>query len=184
MNLCGANVAGLCHDLGNGDTHRGTQVECLGRGHQRTHGAGPAYVRRARSRELEREAGGQVDPEPKGRDDIVQVFLVGVAGAFVGYCALYRENRFLNFLECPSGQWRVLVFDLVVFLGCGGLVAAFFINAHSTREAALAGASWQAIVGGVVAGKELQVAKAVDEGRRSNPPDGGLTREASTEEAQ
>jgi hypothetical protein len=66
-----------------------------------------------------------------------QAFGIGVAGAFVVYMQLYRDSRISEFLDNPSQNWKVLVFDVVVYLGCGGC-------------------GWQGLAGGAVAGIELR----------------------------
>ncbi len=96
-------------------------------------------------------------------------FLLGVGGAFVAYFALYRESRFREFFAAPKKHWNTFVFDLVFFLLAGGLVAAFLIGPENNKEAFMAGISWQGIVGGVLAGNELRIAKAVKRARRSKP---------------
>jgi hypothetical protein len=93
-------------------------------------------------------------------------FLLGVAGAFVAYFALYRESRFREFFQNPRKYWNTFVFDLVFFMLAGGLVATFLIGPENNKEAFMAGISWQGIVGGVLAGNELRIAKAVKRSRK------------------
>jgi hypothetical protein len=89
----------------------------------------------------------------------VQHFFLGVAGAFTAYFALYRESRFRDFFTDPRQYWNTFVFDLVFFLFCGGLVATFLIAPENSKEAFMAGISWQGLVGGVLAGNELKTVK-------------------------
>ena len=85
-----------------------------------------------------------------------EAFGSGVVGAFVVYAMLYRDTRFTQFTEAPFLNWRVLAFDLIVYLLCGGLVTAFWIEPASPREAFMAGCTWQGLVGGVLAGTEMK----------------------------
>jgi peptidoglycan/LPS O-acetylase OafA/YrhL len=82
-------------------------------------------------------------------------FLIGVLGAFVGYMVLYRKTRVDEFLKAPKQNWKILIFDLVVYLVCGGLVTAFLIGPYTPKDAFTGGLAWQGIVGGAVAGSEL-----------------------------
>jgi hypothetical protein len=83
----------------------------------------------------------------------------GVAGSFVAYCLIYRETRLREIAEAPKERWIVLFVDLFIFLCCGGLIASLGIEARNTREAFMAGCSWQGIVGGVFSRVELQAMK-------------------------
>jgi hypothetical protein len=91
----------------------------------------------------------------------MQLFLLGVAGAFVAYFALYRESRFAEFFKDPRKRWNTLLFDMLFFLAAGGMVAKFLADPKNSKEAFMAGVSWQGIVGGVLAGNELRIAKTV-----------------------
>ena len=85
-----------------------------------------------------------------------EAFLAGSAGAFVVYIALYRTSRLADLAKNFSAEpVRVFLFDLVAFLICGGLVAAF-LGSSGLREAFFAGSTWQGIVGGALAGTELR----------------------------
>jgi hypothetical protein len=99
-------------------------------------------------------------------------FFVGVAGAFVVYCLMYRESRMLTFLADPRRKWPVLVFDLVLYLSCGGLVAAFYAEPKSLREAFIAGCAWQGIAGSLVAGAEMKAYREAEEQRQQKFPRG------------
>jgi hypothetical protein len=85
-----------------------------------------------------------------------QSFWIGLAGAFVVYVLLYRDSRISEFADNPSQNWRVLVIDLVVYLGCGGLVTVFLVDPHTAKEAFIGGCGWQGLVGGALAGTELK----------------------------
>jgi hypothetical protein len=85
-----------------------------------------------------------------------QAFGIGVAGAFVVYMQLYRDSRISEFLDSPSENWKVLVFDVVVYLGCGGLVTVFLVEPHTAKEAFIGGCGWQGFAGSAVAGVELR----------------------------
>ena len=66
-----------------------------------------------------------------------QAFGIGVAGAFVVYMQLYRDSRISEFLDSPSQNWKALVFDVVVYLGCGGLVRVFLVEHHPASNSNL-----------------------------------------------
>ena len=84
-------------------------------------------------------------------------FLVGMAGAFVVYMLYYRETRIRKVLEKPNrANLRVLTFDLLVFLICGGLVTLLLISPESSKEAFMSGAGWQGLVGGAMKGIEVK----------------------------
>jgi hypothetical protein len=85
--------------------------------------------------------------------------LIGVLGAFVGYIVLYRNTRIDEFLKAPKQNGKILIFDLVVYLICGGLVTAFLIGPYTPTDAFTGGLAWQGIVGGAVAGSELATYK-------------------------
>ena len=83
-------------------------------------------------------------------------FLVGMCGALVVYISLYRETRIRKFIEKPRANLRVLTFDLLAYIICGGLVTLFFISPESSKEAFLSGATWQGIFGGAIKGIESE----------------------------
>lgn len=85
----------------------------------------------------------------------LNIFLSGVAGAFVVYILMYRETRIAGFASNPRENWTILFIDLVVFLAAGGLVAMFVLTSPTTKEAFIAGISWQGMVGGVFSGAEM-----------------------------
>jgi hypothetical protein len=87
------------------------------------------------------------------------VFFVGILGALLGYFILYRETRIAEFVKAPGQNWKSLLFDLVIYLVCGGLVTTFLVVPGSTKEAFTGGLAWQAIAGGAVAGTELATYK-------------------------
>jgi hypothetical protein len=86
-------------------------------------------------------------------------FATGVAGAFVVYFVMYRETRLVEVFNDPAGKWRVLVFDLILYLMCGGLVALFWGEPKTLKEAFTTGCAWQGIAGGAMAGVELKALK-------------------------
>lgn len=81
-------------------------------------------------------------------------FSVGMLGALVIYLMLYRETRIRKFLENPMTNWRVLIFDLVLYIICGGLVTLFLVSPESDKEAFMGGATWQGIIGGAIKSTE------------------------------
>ena len=93
----------------------------------------------------------------------MDIFAVGIAGAFCVYFVTYRESRIRQVIEHPKENWRVVAFDIVFFLVCGGLVAYFYSNATDVKEAFAAGAGWQGLIGGAVVGNELNIQKRTRE---------------------
>lgn len=79
----------------------------------------------------------------------LNIFLSGVAGAFVIYILMYRDTRIHDFLKNPTENWMMLFIDFFLFLMAGGLVAAFALSKPTTKEAFIAGISWQGVVGGI-----------------------------------
>lgn len=79
----------------------------------------------------------------------LSTFLSGVAGAFVIYILMYRESRIFEFIKNPRDKWMLVVFDFILFLVAGGLVAMFVLSKPTAKEAFIAGVSWQGVVGGV-----------------------------------
>ena len=92
-----------------------------------------------------------------------QSFGIGTAGAFVVYCLMYRETRFAEFIENPREHWRVLFFDLVIYLGCGGLLTVFWAEPKTFKEAFTTGCAWQGIAGATFVGTELKALKRYTE---------------------
>lgn len=86
--------------------------------------------------------------------DSYQIFFVGMFGALVIYYALYRNTRIIKVIENPRDNWRVLTFDLLLYIICGGLVTLFYLSPDSIEKAFLGGASWQGVIGSLVKGAE------------------------------
>jgi hypothetical protein len=84
-----------------------------------------------------------------------QAFAIGVLGALLGYLILYRQTRIAEVIKNPSQHWNTLLFDLVIYLLCGGLVTTFLVVPYTPKEAFTGGLAWQAIAGGAFAGTEL-----------------------------
>jgi hypothetical protein len=81
--------------------------------------------------------------------------------------SLYRETRFRDFFISPREHWNTFLFDMVFFLFCGGLVATYLVEPKNFKEAFMAGISWQGLVGGVLAGRELKTVKGAAAARRA-----------------
>ncbi len=94
-------------------------------------------------------------------------FLHGIAGAFVVYYAIYRETVFVSFIKHPRQEWKGLIFDLAIYLLCGGLVAGFI--AAPGKEAFFAGGTWQGVLGGALVGYELRAKELVKKGLSEEP---------------
>ncbi len=73
------------------------------------------------------------------------------------YYLIYRETRLILFLKEPRKEWRVFVFDLFIYVVCGGLVTVFVIDPSTLKEAFIGGCAWEGLVGGTIAGKELKM---------------------------
>lgn len=86
--------------------------------------------------------------------DSHSAFFIGMLGAFVIYVALYRDTRIKKFIENPKTNLRVLTFDLLLYMICGGFFSLFFVSPGSSKEAFMAGATWQGAIGGTMKGIE------------------------------
>ena len=53
--------------------------------------------------------------------DSYLAFFVGMLGALVIYAVLYRDTRIRKVIENPRANLRVLTFDLLLYIICGGL---------------------------------------------------------------
>lgn len=72
-------------------------------------------------------------------------------GAVFVYFCLHRTDRIQNLFFSPQRNWRVLVFDVVVFL-MGAVIFTVMVSEPSTRnEAFLAGATWEGVASGLLA---------------------------------
>lgn len=79
---------------------------------------------------------------------------IGLVGALVIYAARFRHERLKTVVALPSKNWKVLVFDLLIFILCGGLCVAFIIDPSSPKEAFLGGATWEGFMASVIPTKE------------------------------
>src|SRR5207302_6330043 len=102
-----------------------------------------------------------------------QAFSTGVLGALLGYFVLYRESRIAEVIKNPRQNWRLVLFDGLIYLICGGLVTAFLVVPSSPKEAFTGGLAWQAIAGGAVAGTELATYRKAQGGQPPGNPGGG-----------
>jgi len=82
--------------------------------------------------------------------DRLNSFLLGILGAFFIYLAIFREKRLKYVIAYPKKNWRMLIFDLLIYLICGGIFAAFFIEPKTIKEAVFAGATWQGVAAGLL----------------------------------
>ena len=98
----------------------------------------------------------------------IDSFIVGLIGAFVIYFANYRHTRIFQFLSSPKEKWVIVVFDLIGFMICGGLVTLYVVNPESSKEAFMGGCTWQGFVGGTASGIELLVKKTVHTSEEEN----------------
>ena len=104
-------------------------------------------------------ASGPASPAPLGMEP---AFGIGILGALLGYIILYRNTRLEAFAKDPKHNWNVLLFDVVVYLACGGLVTAFLVSPGTIKEAFTGGLAWQGIAGGAMAGTELATYKKAE----------------------
>jgi hypothetical protein len=92
-----------------------------------------------------------------------EAFAIGLLGALTGYIVLYRQTRLAEFAKNPRQNWKVLAFDLLLYLLGGGLVTTFLVTPANPKDAFIGGLGWQALVGGYVAGTELAAYKKASE---------------------
>jgi hypothetical protein len=97
-----------------------------------------------------------------------QAFWTGVVGALLGYFVLYRDSRIADVIKDPRQNWRLVLFDGLIYLICGGLVTAYLVVPSSPKEAFTGGLAWQAIAGGAVAGTELATYRRAQGGQPPN----------------
>ena len=87
----------------------------------------------------------------------IGLFRLGCLGASVMYAIQFREKRLLDiagglrgWLEfresLRAGNWRMIVFDLSVFVIAGGVISLMI--SQTWKEAILTGMTWQAIMKG------------------------------------
>ena len=81
-------------------------------------------------------------------------FFVGMVGALIIYYVLYRDTRIRKVIENPKTNWRVLTFDLLFYIICGGLFTIIVISPDSIKEAFFGGVAWQGAIGGSMKGIE------------------------------
>jgi len=93
-----------------------------------------------------------------------EAFGVGVIGSFVIYFAFYRNTRLKRVFDATTKNWQYLVFDIIGFLACGGLVTVFALEPCTTQQAFMGGAGWTGAVGGLVAGLENTALREFVEG--------------------
>ncbi len=73
-----------------------------------------------------------------------------VLGALFVYICLHRADRIQDFFYSPQQNWRVPVFDLVVFMMGAALFTLFLIEPSARKEAFLAGATWEGAAAGIL----------------------------------
>lgn len=102
-------------------------------------------------------------------------FVLGIAGAFTVYLCNFRKTRLEAFLTVESkkaGMIKFLIWDCITFVIGGGLATMLFLYPEDYKEAALCGASWQGIVGGLAAGIQRDIeskGKAIEKLIQGNP---------------
>ena len=86
--------------------------------------------------------------------DSYQIFFVGMLGALAIYYVLYRDTRIRKVIENPRANLRVLTFDLLFYMICGGLFTLIVISPGNIKDAFFGGVAWQGAVGGTMKGVE------------------------------
>lgn len=73
-----------------------------------------------------------------------------VLGALFVYFCIHRAERIQDFFFAPGQNWRVLVFDIVVFLAGAAIFTIVIIEPTTRKEAFLAGATWEGAAAGLL----------------------------------
>lgn len=63
---------------------------------------------------------------------------------FIYILEIRRNQRFATIVTHFSENWRMLIFDMVVFVALGILFVSYMIEPKGVREAFMAGATWEA----------------------------------------
>lgn len=71
------------------------------------------------------------------------VFALGSGGALIAYVLVERERRITEAFGSKKFAVRMFIFDLVAYMVCGGLVAAFLIQPSGHAGAILTGVGWE-----------------------------------------
>jgi hypothetical protein len=74
-----------------------------------------------------------------------------VLGAVFVYFCLHRTERIQDLFFSPQRNWRLLVFDVVVFLMGAAIFTAMVVEPSTRKEAFLAGATWEGVASGLLA---------------------------------
>lgn len=93
-------------------------------------------------------------------------FIYSILGSFVVYFVTFRGSRMEFFLQNPKVNFRLLLFDLIVFIFMSGFVTVFVTHPTSFKEAFLSGGTWGGIIAGSIAGTELRIKKFVEMNQR------------------
>jgi hypothetical protein len=80
----------------------------------------------------------------------VQTALWAMLGAGFVYFCIHRTDRIQDFFFAPQQNWRVPVFDVVVFLLGAAIFTVVVIEPSSSKEAFLAGGTWEAVATGLL----------------------------------
>lgn len=76
----------------------------------------------------------------------IAAFGIGCAGAFFVYAVKFRAERLKDFLSSPKDNWRVLLFDLILFIAMGGVATAFLMVPKGIKEGFIGGMGWEGLV--------------------------------------
>lgn len=89
--------------------------------------------------------------------DNIRFFSVAILGSLIMYFVLYRETKIYRFLGNPSANWPLFAIDFLGYIVLGSFVVVFLIAPASTREAFMAGLSWESIVAGLGKGTQSHI---------------------------
>jgi len=76
--------------------------------------------------------------------------LWGVTGGVFVYFCIHRAERIKDVFSAPSLNWRMVLFDIVIFLIGAALFTAFVIEPTARKEAFLSGATWEGAAAGLL----------------------------------
>ncbi len=106
---------------------------------------------------------------------ILGVFLAGVAGSLVHYFIAYRDTRIRRALADLRREWITFVFDILVFLACGGLVAVYLVEVKEARPAFVVGLMWPGIIRSYQSVVDARVQERLESRLQLRPPNGEPT---------
>jgi len=86
----------------------------------------------------------------------MDIFWTAILGAvFIYLMNLRKSKRLQAVIEHPKDNWRVIVFDFVIFLFMAGVFTNWVIEPDTGREAFLAGATWEGAAAALAEPKDI-----------------------------